>query len=427
MRFYNTLGHYFILLWVVAAGALASGCASDTPLVYHIQANYSVHDPEFAQVMGNLLGPPLVSGNSIKTLLNGREIFPAMLKSIRSAKKTITLETYIYWSGTIGQDFTNALCERAKAGVKVHVMVDGIGSDKMKPDYIKQMKAAGVEFQEYHPFHLWDPRTYRQINNRTHRKLLIVDGKTGFTGGVGIADEWRGNADGPDHWRDNHYQVEGPIVAELQAAFEDNWVKTTGHVLVGEDYFPPLGNAGKCWAQVFKSSFNGGSESMQLMILLSFSAARQNIRMESSYFVPDQSTRQYLLAARKRGVSVEIIVPGPHIDEKIVRQASRQTWGELLKAGVHIFEYQPTMFHCKQLIVDDLWVSIGSSNMDNRSFRINDEANLNVLDPEFAAEQIRVFDIDKKSAREITYDQWRDRPFGEKLSELMAGTLDGEL
>jgi cardiolipin synthase len=402
---------------------MATGCASDKPSTFSIKLDYTVHDPQFAQVMGNLLGPPLVAGNKCTTLRNGDQIFPAMLDGIHSAQKTITLETYIYWSGAIGREFTDALCERARAGVKIHVMLDWLGSERINREFLKSMRQCGVEVYEYHPFHWWDLATYRQINNRTHRKLMIVDGKVGFTGGVGIADEWGGNAQDSDHWRDNHYRIEGPIVAQLQAAFLDNWMKSTGEVLAGENYFSPLATDGKLWAQVFKSSSQNGSESMELMMLLSIAAAGDHIRMESAYFVPDTLTRQHLIAARKRGVAVEIIVPGSHIDEKVVRQASHATWGELLQAGVKIYEYQPTMFHCKQLIVDDAWVSIGSSNLDNRSFRLNDEANLNVLDSKFAAEQIGVFDEDKRHSHEVTYEEWQHRPVGEKISEQFASIL----
>lgn len=407
--------------------SLAGGCSTDRPAVYRIPSTYAVHDPEFAQVMGNLLGPALLPGNSCKTLLNGDQIFPAMLEGIHSAEHSITFETFIYWSGAVGRQFTDALSERARAGVKVHVLIDWLGSSKIDKGYLKEMKAAGVEVYEYHAFHFTNPATFRQINERTHRKLLIVDGCIGFTGGAGIADEWAGNADLPDHWRDNHYRIQGPIVAQIQAAFMDNWMKTTGNVLVGDAYFPQLMPTGGLRAQVFKSSAQGGSESMQLMILLSLAASSRNVRIETAYFVPDAVTQRYLLDARRRGVSVEIIVPGPKIDEKVVRVASRATWGKLLDAGIEIYEYQPAMFHCKQLIADDLWVSIGSANFDNRSFRINDEVNLNVLDQKFARGQIAVFDSDKKHAQQVTYSQWKNRPLTEKLSEVFASLLDWEL
>jgi len=415
------------VLLVVAALLTLGGCASSKPVVYDIRPGFTVDDPQFALVMGNLPGPPLVPGNTCATLLNGDQIFPAMLSAIHSAQKTITLETYIYWSGTIGREFADALAERARAGVKVHVMIDWFGSARIDRAYLTEMKNAGAEVCEYHPFHFFDPSTWREVDNRTHRKLMIVDGKIGFTGGVGIADEWGGNAESPKHWRDNHYRVQGPIVAQLQAAFLDNWVKSTGEVLVGEDYFPRLDSVGHLWGQIFKSSSQGGSESMQLMMLLSIASAGKNIRMESAYFLPGPVTRHYLVAARRRGVSVQIIVPGAKIDEKVVRAASHHNWGELLKAGIEIYEYQPTMFHCKQLIVDDIWVSIGSSNFDNRSFRINDEANINILDPNFAAGQISVFDNDLKHSRRITYQQWKHRTFGERFSDFMATVLEWEL
>ena len=395
----------------------AAGCAVERPIRYDLQTNYSVHDPQFARVMDSLLGPQLISGNSIHTLLNGDEIFPAMLDSIRAAKKTITFETFIYWKGSIGDTFTEAFAQRASAGVKVHVLIDAIGSDKIDQSYLKRLKSAGVEVQEYHAFHPYDPASWGQLDHRTHRKIMVVDGRTGYIGGVGIADEWLGNGVTPGQWRDNHYRVEGPVVAQLQAAFLDNWMQSTGKVLDRDVYFPHLESAGHDYAQVFRSSSQGGSENVQLMLMLSLSAAGKNIRMETAYFVPDDLTINTLVQARRRGVSVQIIVPGRHIDTQFVRSASRARWGKLLRAGVQIYEYPRTMFHCKQLIVDDLWVSIGSANIDNRSFRLNDEANLNVLDAKFAAGQIKVFDADRSKAHPITYEQWRRRPVGEQISD----------
>lgn len=406
---------------------VSTGCAIERPIRYDLQTNYSVHDPQFARVMGSLLGPQLIEGNAVHTLLNGDEIFPAMLDAIRAARRTVTFETYVYWKGSIGDQFTAAFCERARAGVKVHVLIDAIGSDKIDRNYVKRMKKAGVEVHEYHAFHIYDPSTWPQIDHRTHRKVMVVDGRIGFTGGVGIADEWQGNGTSPGEWRDNHYRVEGPVVAQLQAAFLDNWMQSTGKVLDRDVYFPHLAPAGHDFAQVFRSSSTGGSENMQLMLLLSISAAAKNVRMETAYFVPDDLTINTLVAARKRGVPVQIIVPGRHIDTPFVRDASRAHWGKLLEAGVEIYEYPRTMFHCKQLIVDDLWVSIGSANVDNRSFRINDEANLNVMDARFAAGQVAVFETDKSRAHPVTYDEWLHRPVGEKLADGFWSLLGWEL
>ncbi|MDQ6873352.1 MAG: phospholipase D-like domain-containing protein [Gemmatimonadota bacterium] len=373
---------------------------------------YSIHDAQFQRTMGVLLGPVIVSGNRFETLENGDAIFPSMLQAIRSAQKTISFETYIYWSGEIGKTFADALSQRARAGVKVHVLLDWLGSKKMDDDFLSEMRDAGVEVRRYHA-----PRWYNlyKLNNRTHRKILVVDGRVGHTGGVGIATEWGGHAQDPQHWRDSHFRAEGPVVAQMQSVFGDNWVKATGNVLDGDDYFPALAPVGDAAAQMFASSPSGGSEGMEIMYLLMIAAAERSIELSSAYFVPDELARATLVAALQRGVRVRIIAPGPHIDKETVRHASRALWGDLLQAGAEIYEYQPTMFHCKVLIADGLLVSVGSTNFDARSFHLNDEASLNIYDEAFAAHQIEVFERDLKSSRRISYDQWRNRPWLEKL------------
>ncbi len=404
------------------------GCGHRIP--YHVECKYAVADPQFARTVGNLLGPPIVEGNRVETLVNGEKIFPPMLDAIRSAKRSINFETFIYWRGEVGNTFTDALCERARAGVPVRVMIDAVGAGaRLDQGYLRKMRDAGVKLHMYHTLKWYDVTSAERINYRTHRKLLVVDGRVGFTGGVGVADEWSGHAQDAKHYRDTHYRVEGPVVAQLQAAFLDNWMETTGEVPCGDDYFPALKpvDAGGVPAQVFRSSSQGGSESMQLMYLMSIAAAKHDLRLASAYFVPDKLTIDALVAAKKRGVHVVVIVPGPKIDEKVVRPASRARWGELLKAGVEVWEYQPTMYHCKQMIVDDRWVSIGSSNLDARSFRLNDEANLNVLDAKFAAEQIRLFDEDLKRSKQVTYEQWRHRPLHVRIGELFASMFGSQL
>ena len=380
-------------------------------ITQQITHQYSVADPQFLRSMGVLLGPPLLGGNRVDTLVNGDQIFPAMLEAIRGARHTIDLESYIYWSGGIGQRFADALAERARAGVKVRVLLDWFGSHKMKQEYINEMGRAGVEVVRYHEPHWYH---VQHLNNRTHRKLLVVDGAVGFTGGVGIADQWTGNAQDADHWRDTHYRIEGPAVAQLQAAFADNWTKMSGDVLHGDPYFPELKPAGNSPAQMFKSSIEGGAESMQLMYMLSLAAASQTIDLSMAYFIPDPLAMDHIVAAIRRGVRVRILLPGSHTDSKLVRAASRSYWGRILEAGGEIYEYQPTMFHCKVLVVDGLWVSVGSTNFDTRSFRLNDEANLNVYDREFAHRQTEQFERDLQRARRITYEEWHDRPLLEK-------------
>jgi cardiolipin synthase len=397
---------------------------SEKQIETQLVRQYDTHDAQFRRSMGVLLGPAIIEGNKVETLLNGDQIFPAMLAAIRGAQKTITFETYIYWSETIGEEFSEALVERARAGVKVHVMLDFIGSIKMKDEAMQKMRDAGVQLQRYHKPAWWK---LARLNNRTHRKLLIVDGTVGFTGGVGIADQWRGHAQDENHWRDTHFRVQGPVVGQIQAVFTDNWLKSTGVVLDGPDYFPPLKPAGTMPAQMFSSSPTGGSESMHLMYLMAITAARESINMSASYFVPDELTIRALAAAAKRGVKVRIITPGKEIDSDVVRLASRERWGRLLEAGVQIAEYQPTMYHVKALIVDALMVSVGSTNFDNRSFSINDEANLNVLDADFARAQVDIFDQDWERARPMTLAAWKDRPWTEKLSGEFASLFGSQL
>jgi cardiolipin synthase len=385
---------------------------------------FAVSDPQFPRTIGQLLGPGILPGNRITALHNGGQIFPAMLDAIRHARETITFESYIYWSGDIGRQFADALSERARAGVKVHVLLDAVGCGKLEEKYLDEMKSSGVEVERYHPVSWY---TLARVNNRTHRKLLVVDGRTGFTGGVGIADSWQGDASDKDHWRDSHYQLEGPAVAQMQASFNDNWIKTRAKVLIGPGYFPELKPVGDSFAQVFKSSSTEGSESVRLMYLLSIASAEKSIRLQAAYFVPDELAIESFVSARKRGVKIQIIVPGPHVDSAIVASASRALWGALLDAGVEIYEYQPAMYHCKVIIVDDLWVSVGSTNFDDRSFRLNDEANLNIYDAAFAAEQIKTFDQDMSQSRRMTRAEFKDRSAAGKLLDHIASSLRRQL
>jgi len=412
----------FIPVFFAACAALPE--RNEKEIRYEMKHKFAVADPEFLRCMGELLGPGILSGNRVTALQNGDEIFPAMLSAIHSAQTSINFETYIYWSGEIGRQFTEAFCERAHAGVKIHVLIDWMGSSKIDHRYLAAMKECGVELEEYHPITWYN---LRRLNNRTHRKLLIVDGKIGFTGGVGVADPWTGNATLKDHWRDSHFKIEGPAVAQMQAAFGDNWLKTHARVLIGDDYYPALSPVGSTRAQVFKSSRDEGSESVRLMYLLSIASASKSIRLQAAYFVPDDLAIATLVDAVHRGVKVEIIVPGPYVDSEIVQGASRSRWRELLDAGVSLYQYQPCLYHCKVLIVDDLWVSVGSTNFDNRSFRLNDEANLNVYDAAFAAQQIATFEGDKRLSRLMTRADFKDRPLPEKVLDSVAGVLRQQL
>lgn len=409
-----------VLVALLAAIAYVNLSAGERRVSHDIPHLYPVDDPQFDRAMGMLLGPDIVHGNEVKALVNGDQIFPAMLEAIRRAQTTILFETFIYWSGEIGEQFAQALSERARAGIKVHVLLDWVGSIQVDRGLLQQMKDAGVEARMFHPLRWYN---LGRINNRTHRKLLIVDGRVGFTGGVGIASPWTGDAQDAEHWRDCHFRVEGPVVAQMQSVMLSNWSKTTGYILHGEDYFPELQPVGGVRAQMFHSSPSGGSESMQLMYLIAITAAVKSIDIGSAYFVPDQVSRQALMAALRRGVKLRVIAPGKHTDQRTVRRASRALWGELLEAGAEIHEYQQTMYHCKMVLVDGLLTSVGSTNFDPRSFHLNDEANLNVYDRAFTACMTEVYERDLQRCRRITLEDWRRRPLAEKARERATALL----
>ena len=419
--------------WMLAATVLTTAVVvlfsfnfmrSEKTIERSIEVEYAISDPQFRREMGVLLGPGITGGNRVDALDNGAEIFPAMLEAIREAERTINFETYIYWSGDIGREFSEALSERASAGVKVNVVIDWVGGMKMDTDVAARMRAAGVRVEYYRPLAWYN---LSRINKRTHRKLLVVDGRLGFTGGVGIADQWTGQAQDPDHWRDMHFRVQGPVVAQMQAAFIDNWIKTTGHVLNGEEYFPPLAPAGDMDGHLFISSPDGGSESMHLMYLMAIAATRETLDVHASYFVPDQLAVNALRMALKRGVRVRVLVPGEHIDSDLVKVSSRAIWGDLLQGGAQIHVYEPTMMHVKSLIADGFLVSVGSTNFDVRSFQLNDEASLNVYDRDFAARMTAAFERDIQSAKPYTYQQWLDRPWHEKLTEKLVLPVKSQL
>ncbi len=421
------------MLWTIGITALASSLillllqnfkTPDQVVERKVDHRYAVSDPQFRREMSVLLGPTIVHGNQVTVLQNGNEIFPAMLLAIRSAQTSITFETFIYWSGDTGEAFSQALSERARAGVPVSVIIDWVGSAQMEHSLLDAMQAAGVQLHRYRPLHWYN---FARMNNRTHRKLLVVDGHIGFTGGVGIADQWTGDGGDPEHWRDTHFRIEGPVVAQLQAALNDNWIKTTGWLLHGPSYFPALQEQGEVDAHVFVASPSGGSESMHLMYLLAIAAAEATIDLAASYFVPDRLLIEALIAARARDVRIRILLPGPHIDALTVKIASKATWGALLRAGAEIHVYQPTMLHTKLLVIDAAFVSVGSTNFDIRSVRLNDEASLNVYSSDFATQMTATFEADLLAAEPYSLAHWNDRPLRERFSEKILLPIKSQL
>lgn len=391
---------------------------------HRVKHHYGILDPQLKREMGSLLGPAILPGSQVIALQNGDEIFPAMLAAIRVAQRTITFETYIYWTGSVGEQFADALVDRATAGVKVHVMLDWVGCSKMSNQLLTRMTDAGIEVQRYHALRWY---SLGKLNNRTHRKVLILDGAVGFTGGVGIADQWCGNAQDPQHWRDMHFKVQGLVVAQMQAAFLDNWIKSTGCVLHGDAYFPALTAVGAQEMQMFISSPEGGGDSMRLMYLTAITAAERSIDIEAAYFIPDMLMIRELETARARGVRIRVLVPDKYLDSETVRISSKGGWGTLLQAGVEIYVYEPTMLHCKMLVFDRFMVSVGSTNFDMRSFELNDEASLNVYDAGFAAQMTAVFERDLESSVRYTLQRWQGRSWGQKMAELVLLPIRSQL
>ena len=379
---------------------LLTGCGSPGRLGKPLAPAANIRSAHFANATGSVLGATFTPGNRIETLNNGAEIFPAMLAGIRSARSTVNLETFVFYHGEVPQQFAEALAERARAGVRVKVILDAVGSKKSRR-YHSMLRDAGVDLVVYRPLFSMD---FQRYNHRTHRKLLIVDGKLGFIGGVGIADDWDGHARNPEEWRDLHYRVRGPVVAQLQAAFNDNWFLAKKELLQGPEYYPTLAPAGNARAGIFYSSPVRGRASVDFLYHLTIASARESLLIANAYFLPDKPLVDALCAAAQRGVKVKVIIPGEHMDQKAVARASRKRWPKLLAAGVQIYQFEPTMIHTKLLIADGSFVSVGSSNFDPRSLAINDEANMNVLDVAFAREQTRIFERDLRRSRPVEVD-----------------------
>jgi cardiolipin synthase len=388
-----------------------------------IRTDYAITDPAFTNSISGLLRSRVVGGNKVQELNNGVEYFPAMLDSISKAQKTITFENFIWRSGQVSDRFIEALSERARAGVKVHCIVDGFGALKFKNKDKQRLRDAGVQLRVFNRIRPWNPWKW---NHRTHRKTLVIDGKVGFIGGICIADEWDGDATSLKGWRDVEFKVEGPVVSEIQSIFMDNWIRTSSEVLHGPDYFPALDAAGSIPAQAFKSGPKDGAENARLLYLYSIAAARKSIRFTHSYFVPDDLAIDMIVEAANRGVKVEVIAPG-FIDKNMVRRAAKTRWQEMMDAGVEFWEFQPSKLHTKMMIVDDVWVSCGSINFDDRSFRLNDEGNINLYDAEFAKRQIEIFEADKAKSVKIDPAKFKKRPLHERFYENFCNLFRSQL
>jgi cardiolipin synthase len=411
--------------WPIGIGAvLAAWYASDSLRHrrelgdgYDLHGNEGLHvgSPEFMRAAETITGAPTSTGDDVDLLINGDEIFPVFLQTIREARSTINLTTYVYWRGDIAVDVARALTDKAREGLEVNVILDAVGSMKMELGLIREMTEAGVRVARFRPP---KPYAWRRLNNRTHRKLLIADGKVGMIGGVGIAEEWTGNAEDPDHWRDTHVRVRGPIVRGLQGAFAENWLEATGEVLVGEQYLPELKEVDSGGPmQLVRSSATVGDTDMEAMYFLAIASAQESIELTAAYFAPRQAFVEALCEAAGRGVDARVLVPGPNIDKGFVRMAGRAAYDELLECGVRVFEYQPTMLHAKTLVIDGAWSSVGSVNFDNRSFQLHDEATLCVQSTKFAGLLHEQFERDLEASDEMRPERWDRRGPSQRVQE----------
>jgi cardiolipin synthase A/B len=385
-----------------------------TPAIdYHLSQRTSVHHEDFLDTIQSTCQAALHHGNRVTVFTDGPSFYPAMLEAIRGATRSINMECYIFQHGKVATQFIDALSERARNGVNVTIVVDAIGSLSLWGRPVSRLRAAGCRIQSYQGIRWY---ALHRINNRTHRELLVVDGSVAFIGGAGIADWWmypEGRRKRP--WRDTMARVEGPVVGAIQGVTAENWLECCGEILTGRDYFPDLKPCGETTAFIAKSSPSDRSTASRVTFQLLIEGADHTVRINTPYFLPDRPLRKALVDMAARGVAITVIVPGRHTDQKWVRLASRRMWGQLLKAGIRIFEYEGSMMHAKVLIVDELWAVLGTTNIDNRSFEHNDEDNLAMRDRTVAARLLADYERDLGVSREITLEKWRRRPLWEKI------------
>jgi cardiolipin synthase len=397
------------VLCVVAV--LASACTSYKRSVYSYEPDYGVDSVQFARALEGQ-ACRLLSGNQVTLLNNGDEIFPAILTDLAAATASINMEQYIFAAGVLSEQVVATLAERAQAGVAVRVLIDDVG-DRLGAAK-EALRSAGVSVKDYKPVRLY---ALHRLGDRTHRRIITIDGRFAYIGGFAIDDRWMGDARNPQEWRDLAVRVAGPVVSQIQRVFMEDWVHTTGEVLHGDAQFPALEGAGTVWAQAVASANAEHNSLAKLHYFTPIQAARESIWIENAYFVPELDILEALIRAARRGVDVRIILPGPHIDLPWVRYAGHHHYRKLLEAGVRIFEYQQTMLHTKAMIVDGVWVSIGSMNFVRRSMRSNAEVNLAFFDRDFASEVRTVIESDITSSTPITLDSWRERGTWEHVKE----------
>ena len=388
---------------------------------YHIETNVDARGAHFVQVLESTLLTTMTQGNAVEIFTNGEQFYPAMLAAIRDAQETVNVECYIFKPGDIGQQFVEALSDRARHGVRVTVVMDAIGSFGSLRRLGRQLKDAGCRVEPYQRL-TW----YRlgRLNNRTHRELLVVDGRIAFAGGAGVADWWAGPHKGKPRWRDMMARISGPVVSDIQGIVAENWLECCGEILTGPETYKARHPAGRSAAFAVKSSPSDRATSSRVLFQTLVEGANESVTICTPYFLPDKAFRQAFIRTARRGVRIRIIVPGSNTDQRWVRLASRRMFGQLLHAGVRICEYEAGMTHVKSLVVDELWSALGTTNLDNRSFEHNDEVNVVFRDPGIARRVLADVEADLARSREITLADWQRRPLWEKLIGTVAWILE---
>ena len=408
-----------IVALVLVASSLIGALIGPTPK-YELSDRNDLppNDSErFLQVLEALSDAQVNRTGTLEVLTNGPSFYPAELEAIRNAKRSVNIEAYIFQKGKITDQYVEVLTERARAGVRVNLVIDAFGSAGTTKRYLAPLVGVGGKVEWYN-----GPRWYRlmHLDNRTHRELMIVDGNVAFIGGAGIADQWYVGTKGHPRWRDSAVRIEGEAVCNLQATFAENWLATSGELLTGEAYFPSIRNEHPLVAMVVNSTPTvGGGTRARILFQLLLASARESISITTPYFLPDRSLMKELCGAVERGLRVRILVPGRKSDHMVTRSTSRAGYGQLLKAGAEVYEYQPSMIHAKVLCIDNLWVVVGSTNFDNRSFGINDEVNLALRDPNVAMRFENDLALDLEQSRKISLQEWQHRPVTERATELM--------
>jgi cardiolipin synthase len=394
------------------------------PAVYALEPDFDTESNEFRATMAGATGMPLVDGNRVVIYNNGDEFYPAMLDAIESAHLSITMEQYIFWNGEVGRRFAEALAEKARVGITVKLLLDAIGSATLGSDIFRILEAGGCQLAWFHPIHWY---TLHRANQRNHRKSLIVDGRVAFTGGAGIAEHWLGSAENEHEWRDIQIRVEGPAVASQQAGFAQNWLLTTGEIINGHEFFPQPLAAGNVPIQSILSSPSGGAGAAGTMYLIALQCAKRYLHIANPYFIPDSRAIDMLARACRRGVVVKLMLAGKYNDTWWARQNSVRLYGNLLEAGVEIYEYQPTMLHQKTMVVDGVWATVGTANFDNRSFALSEETNICFHDPALVEQLQAVFSADLALCERIELRDWKRRGAWQQTKEILASLIENQV